>query len=111
MEGPIQIRRAVNQDEFAEAHDLSDGPDQGLAAASDGLFFASPEAGVPAGAGDSDAGGAGAGAGAVGAGAVGAGVVGAGAVGAGAVAGAVGVRGLDTVFLCFGVSGSTKGPF
>jgi hypothetical protein len=26
-------------------------------------------------------------------------------------AGAVGVRGLDSVFLCFGVSGSTKGPF
>ena len=110
MEGPIQIRRAVNQDEFAGAHDLSDGPDQGLAAASDGPFFASPEARVPAGAGDSDAGGTGAGA--VGAGAVGAGVVGAGAVGAGVVgAGAVGVRGLDTVFLCFGVSGSTKGPF
>ena len=98
MEGPIQIRRAVNQDEFAGAHDLSDGPDQGLAAASDGLFFVSSEAGVSAGAGDSDAGGAGA---------VGVGAVGAGAVGAGAV----GVRGLDTVFLCFGVSGSTKGPF
>src|SRR6266403_3130233 len=100
MEGPIQIGRAVNQDEFAGAHDLSDGPDQGLAAASDGLFFVSSEAGVSAGAGDSDAGGAGAvGVGAVGAGAVGAGAVGAGAVGAGAVgAGAVGVRGLDTVF-------------
>ena len=67
---------------------LSDGPDQGLAVASDGLFFVSSVVGVPAGAGDSDAGGAG-------------------AVGAGAV----GVRGLDIVFLCFGVSGSTKGPF
>jgi len=67
---------------------LSDGPDQGLAVASDRSFFVSSVVGVLAGGGDSDAGGAG-------------------AMGAGAV----GVRGLDTVFLCFGVSGSTKGPF
>ena len=53
---------------------LTDGPDQGLAVASDGLFFVSSVVGV-------------------------------------AGAGAVGVRGLDIVFLCFGVSGSTKGPF
>src|ERR1700730_11356984 len=56
-----------------------------------------------AGAGAPDAGGAGA----VGAGAVGVGAVGVGAVGVGAV----GARGLGTAFLCFGVSGSTSGPF
>src|SRR5258708_31717761 len=81
-----------------ELMDLSGGPYQGFGAASEGLLFVSSVVGVLIGAGDPDAGGTG--------------VAGAGAAGAGAVvAGAVGARGLDTVFLCFGVSGSTKGPF
>jgi hypothetical protein len=78
--------------------DLSGRPYQGFGVASAGLLFVSSVVGGLIRAGDPDAGGTGA---------VGAGALGAGAVGAGAV----GTRGLDTVFLCFGVSGSTKGPF
>ena len=112
MEGPIQIARAVDQDEFASAHGKLKTPDQGFDVASVGLLVASG-VGALSGAGAADAGGTGAvGAGVVGAGVVGAGVVGAGVVGAGVVgAGAAGARGLGTDFLCLGASGSTSGPF